>query len=334
MPSYRHEAYIAEAIGSVLGQSVRDIELIVIDDASPDGSNAVIGRFDDPRLVHIPLTSNVGASAAMNVGLRRARAPFIAVCNSDDAWEPDKLERQLAILDRSPEIAAVFTDVSWVDAAGAPMDRAVPGALGNFAWENGTRHVWLKRLAEEGNCLCHPSVLLRREVYESCGAYDDYLRQLPDYDMWLRLLQKHEIHVLADRLVRFRVHDRNTSGGASEVRRRDAREGLFILRRFFEEIDAGDFAAAFLGGELSGAATAASPDPRELLRYLLAHEGHRRGLFREIALEAIFRAPPDIRQDAMSVAAFQRAMGDAMPRPDRKRGLMSRLYGVFASLGR
>ncbi|QFR34841.1 glycosyltransferase [Ancylobacter sp. TS-1] len=337
MPSYRHAAYIAEAIRSVLDQSVRDIELIVVDDASPDESNEVIARFDDPRLIHVRLAANVGGSEALNTGLRRARAPLIALCNSDDAWEPGKLQRQLDILERSPDIAAVFTNVAWVDTSGKPLGPMTGLDLDHFAQENRPRHAWLKRLVEDGNCLCHPSILIRREVYAACGYYDSYLRQLPDYDMWLRLLQRHQIHVLPERLVRFRVHPNNTSSGRwRDVRRRDARETLFILRRFFEEITEANFAGAFLGrADAPGAAARDEPaDPVEIMTYLLAYEGHRREDFQEIALERLYRSPQHIREAVLSMQAFQSAMAMPSVRLSTPRGTLARLRAVLASLGR
>jgi len=312
MPSYRHEVYIAEAISSVLGQSMADLELIVVDDASPDGSNAVISRFDDERLVHIPLETNVGASAAMNVAVRRARAPLVAVCNSDDVWEQDKLARQIALLERLPDCAALFSDATWIDAVGQPVGERGAGPT-VFTQKNRTRHLWLKRLAEGGNCLCHPSVLLRREVYAECGLYDEYLRQLPDYDFWLRLLQKHPIHVMPEKLVRFRLHGANTSEQTPDVLERDWRERRFIMRRFFEELSADNFEGAFGDGSDAATLTASRrdqrPDPLLVWRYLLAYRGTQEDALGDIALEAVFRAPPDLRRTVIAVADFQRAMG-------------------------
>lgn len=313
MPSYRHQAYIAEAIGSVLGQSMADLELIVVDDASPDGSNAVIRQFDDARLVHVPLEANIGASAAMNVAVRLARAPLVAVCNSDDVWEQDKLARQIDLLERLPDCAALFCNVRWIDSVGQLLEDLGPVPADLFTQENRSRHRWLSQLVESGNCLCHPSVLIRREAYAECGLYDEYLRQLPDYDMWLRLLQKHPIHVMPDRLVRFRLHGTNTSGHSPDAAERNAREMRFILRRFFEEVSAENFASAFLGGAGYKPPTAAGSDPRadsrDVWRYLLSHEGPRRQDFREFALEAVFRAPPELRREVVPMPAFQLAMG-------------------------
>ncbi|WP_425104879.1 glycosyltransferase [Ancylobacter sp.] len=322
MPSYRHEAYIAEAISSVLGQSMTDLELIVVDDASPDGSNAVIRSFDDVRLIHMPLETNIGASAAMNVAVRQAQAPLIAVCNSDDVWEQDKLARQIALLERLPDCAAVFSDVSWIDAAGQPISE--PGFVDTtiFTQPNRTRHLWLKRLVEGGNCLCHPSVLLRREVYAECGLYDEYLRQVPDYDLWLRLLQKHPIHVMPDQLVRFRLHGSNTSAQTPAAVERDARERRFIMRRFFEELSVENFNGAFRDGSGREAAPASASDhrvnPPDVWRYLLAYRGPQEDPFGDIALEAVYRAPAELRRSVINALDFHRATGApgrALPAP-------------------
>ena len=315
MPSYRHGAYIAQAIESVLTQTIDDIELVIIDDASPDASNDIIRGFHDPRIVHIPLPANVGASEAMNIGLRKASGPLIAVCNSDDVWERTKLRRQLDILDHAPDIAAVFSDVSWIGPTGRTIDNDSSRPLGNFSQENRPRHAWLKRLVEGGNCLCHPSILARRTIYETCGHYDRYLRQLPDYDMWLRILQRHDIYVMPDRLVRFRMHDGNTSRSSAEACRRDTRECLFILRKFFDQITAVNFTQTFACDDMRPAAGMddSPADPCAVLSYLSAYQGPLKNIFQDIMLERIYRAPAEIREATLSAHAFQVAMAEPYP---------------------
>lgn len=315
MPSYRHEAFIAQAIGSVLAQTVEDMELIVIDDASPDASNDIISGFKDRRILHIPLPTNVGACEAMNIGLRRASSPLIAVCNSDDAWEPHKLRRQLDVLERDPNLAAVFSDVSWMDARGQVISEDSCPLAGIFTRENRSRHAWLKRLVESGNCLCHPSVLIRRAAYETCGYYDPYLRQLPDYDMWLRLVQRHDIHVMPDKLIRFRVHDSNTSKSSPDAQRRNARESLFILRKLFDEISAENFNRAFLGEEPAPHmhAPEQGADPRAVLTYLCAYQKPRQHVFHDIMLERLYRTAPALREAFLPASVFQEFMAQPDP---------------------
>jgi glycosyltransferase involved in cell wall biosynthesis len=243
IPSYNHAAYVLDAVKSVLGQTAPVREVIVVDDASQDDSLARLRSIRDPRLRIIAEPANRGGSEVLNIGIRAATSPLIAICNSDDIWEPEKLATQLGVLEESPEMAAVFSDVTLVGAHGHEL--ADPGPYASiFRQDNRSRHGWIKHLVESKNCLCHPSVLIRREVYDKTGWYDNRLRQLPDYRMWLFMLRHFELHVLPDRLVRFRLHD-NTSGPSPASSTRDRNEFADIIEAFFHQIDAETFYMAF-----------------------------------------------------------------------------------------
>src|SRR5690606_30502052 len=130
-----------------------------------------------------------GACQAMNVGLSMCDGNLIAVCNSDDIWIPSKLEQQLEFLIKDENIGAVFSDVEWIDDKDHPLTGADMAAFhAVFNQHNRSRFTWIRDLIEKGNCLCHPSVLIRREAYEKVGLYNNFYRQLPDLDMWLRVL--------------------------------------------------------------------------------------------------------------------------------------------------
>lgn len=337
MPSYRHERYIAQAINSILAQTMINFELIIIDDGSPDNSNDIIRDFNDSRIIHIALPTNTGASEAMNIALRRASAPLIAICNSDDVWEPTKLSLQLTALDRYPDCAAIFSNVTWIDAQGGAISEKSPRVLAQFAQENRSRHAWLKRLVEQGNCLCHSSVLIRRTAYETCGHYDSYLRQAPDYDMWLRLVQHQDIHVLPDRLVGFRVHEANTSKPSSETMRRANRETLFIFRKLFDEISADNFSQAFLGLPPTACAREQAADQNAILTYLCSYQGPMQHIFRDMMLERIYRAPPTERLARLTILNFQNEMAKPWPAfmaetPSKPRTFPRRLKSFLSSM--
>ncbi|WP_457155885.1 glycosyltransferase, partial [Mesorhizobium sp. P5_C1] len=190
----------------------RKLQVVVVDDASSDSSADVIRSIRDERIVYRLLASNVGACQAMNVGLSMCEGAYIAVCNSDDIWVPAKLEQQLKKFVASPNLAAVFSDVEWIDDLGRPLSGAnAPVFEAVFKQANRSRFGWIRDLIERGNCLCHPSVLMKREVYETVGSYNNFYRQLPDLDMWLRVLQHYDIFVMPEKLVGFRIHENNTS---------------------------------------------------------------------------------------------------------------------------
>jgi glycosyltransferase involved in cell wall biosynthesis len=243
VPSYNHADYVLDAVASVLTQTAPFHEVIVVDDASSDESLLRLRQFDDPRLRIIALDRNAGGSEALNVGIRASNSPLIAICNSDDLWEPTKLQRQLPWLEADPDIGAVFTDVSWIGRFGEELkDRGEAGAV--FRVKNRSRHAWIKWLLENANCFCHPSVLIRRSVYDKVGLYDNRLRQLPDYKMWLSLLMQTELHVLDEKLVRFRIHN-NTSALSPSVSTRDRNECFDIVLDLMANMTSDDFFPAF-----------------------------------------------------------------------------------------
>jgi glycosyltransferase involved in cell wall biosynthesis len=243
VPSYNHAAYVGDAVASVLNQTAPVEEVIVVDDASSDDSVARLRRIDDPRVRIIALDRNVGGSESLNVGIKAARCPLIALCNSDDLWEPAKLEKQLPWLESDPNIGAVFTNVAWIGKYGEELNVGRKTADA-FQMQNRSRHAWMRWLLENSNCFCHPSVLIRRSVYDQAGLYDNRLRQLPDYRMWLHALMHTEFHIMADKLVRFRIHD-NTSTPSPSVSTRDRNECLDIMLDFMTSIQAKDFYPAF-----------------------------------------------------------------------------------------
>ncbi|OHB62961.1 MAG: hypothetical protein A2Y76_14395 [Planctomycetes bacterium RBG_13_60_9] len=214
--SYNHEKYVAETIQSVIDQTYQDFEIVITDDGSADGTVAEIRRFADPRIRLTCFESNCGACAAMDNCLDQAKGEYIAVLNSDDAFLPGKLDKQVRFLNDHPEIGAVFGLAQFMDEEGRRLTDTSHQYSAVFATANRSRHEWLNHFFFEGNCLCHPSVLLRRKCYETVGCYDRRLAQLPDLDFWVRLCMKYDIHIMDEELVKFRICRSNASAGTPE----------------------------------------------------------------------------------------------------------------------
>lgn len=319
MPSYNHANFIGASIQSILNQSLDDIELLIVDDGSTDSSNEIIRSFSDPRVIHIPLRYNIGACEAMNIALNRASADLVAVCNSDDLWEPDKLQRQAAALAAMPNVGAVFSDVTWIDDRGEVLDGPSQPTFRNiFVQPNRSRHAWIRYLIETGNCLCHPSVLIRRKVYEDVGQYNNFLRQLPDLDMWIRVLQRYEIAVSADRLVRFRIHDRNTSRAGAGNIRRTWREYALIFDSFFGTVSKDNFIGAFGSTSTQSISSSLRNDfINEISSYLLEYRGTFEVLFKEIALRLIYDRAS--RNEDMHIGPFDfHELSNCLPAPHER----------------
>jgi glycosyltransferase involved in cell wall biosynthesis len=166
IPSYNHEAYIAECINSVLNQTFQDFEIIITDDASTDRTVQVIERFNDPRIKLFKHSINKGASVATNNCIRQSKGKYIAMLSSDDAWYPNKLDIQVKYLDTHPKIGAVFGKADWIDETGAIIKSRHFPYMDVFNVRNRSRFEWLNHFFNKGNCLCHPCSLVRRKCYD------------------------------------------------------------------------------------------------------------------------------------------------------------------------
>lgn len=258
--SYCHAAYVREALESVLAQSFEDFEIVITDDGSPDTTVDAIRSVHDARIHLEALPVNRGACVAMNHSLSRARGSYIAILNSDDIFLPGRLQAQVEFLDTHPHVGAVFGYPEIIDERGAHFADVNHKDYSVFRVGNRDRYAWLRYFFDHGNCLCHPTLMIRRDCYDLVGTYDARLAQVPDLDLWIRLAARFEIHVMPESMVRFRIRDSqmNASAARPEVIRRDAWERSRVLehycrmplgtlhRAFPEMVDSGMSAAGWL----------------------------------------------------------------------------------------
>lgn len=181
IPSYQHVEYVQRAVESVLEQTVQNIEVIVVDDGSSDGTPDVVSRIHDPRLTLTRFAEN-RREHARNHGLGMATGHYVAFQNSDDEWRPDKLARQLEVLEDRPEVGASFTEIVIIDGTGRPA--ANTWAAGSFCHgrTKRTSGEWLRQFFGR-NCLCISSAVVRRSILERVGNFRPSLITLSDLDM-------------------------------------------------------------------------------------------------------------------------------------------------------
>jgi glycosyltransferase involved in cell wall biosynthesis/FMN phosphatase YigB (HAD superfamily) len=214
MPAYRHAAYIDEAVQSVLSQTVDDLELIVIDDASPDATWQVLQKhLGDPRLRTFRHASNQGAHATLNEGLQRATGRHIAIINSDDVYPPHRLERCLTALEGGADL--VGTDIQLID------DKSV--TITSHWWIDSFRTIqsvlrdtgdWAATLLFGNLFMTTSNFVLSRDAAERLGPFRDY-RFVHDYDYVLRAAgQGLRLHWINDELLQYRLHPSNTISDA------------------------------------------------------------------------------------------------------------------------
>lgn len=180
IPCYNRESYISETIESVLAQTYKDFELIVINDGSTDGSKEVILQYTD-RLTFLEHAGGVnrGQSASLNLGLMHCTGKFICILDSDDLFAPEKLEQQLQALKNSPEIGLVYSNGKSTNSEGVPQFTIYPD---DHKAPAGPDEILL-------NCSVNlPSnSMVRRSVLERAGPFSETLRAAHDHDMILRL---------------------------------------------------------------------------------------------------------------------------------------------------
>lgn len=187
IPTYNRSALLAEAIGSVQQQTIADWELVVVDDGSADGTAERLCVIEDPRIRCLS-QENRGVSAARNRGAALSRAPLLAFLDSDDLWLSRKLEAQLAFFAKRPDVAICQTEELWVRRG----RRVNPGQ------RHQKRSGWIFRECLP-RCIVSPSaVMLRREVFDRLGGFDESLPACEDYDLWLRAALRYEMHTLSE----------------------------------------------------------------------------------------------------------------------------------------
>jgi glycosyltransferase involved in cell wall biosynthesis len=254
IPSYNHADYIEECLKSVFAQTFQDFEIIITDDASSDRTVEIIEGFEDPRIELFKHNTNRGASVASNNCIQHAKGKYIAMLSSDDAWYPNKLEVQVRYLESHPEIGAVFGKVDWIDETGANITSKHFPYMDVFDVKNRSRFEWLNHFFYKGNCLCHPCSLVRRECYDQVGLLDPSFASIPDFDLWIRICMKYEIHILDQRLIRFRRMDNgsNASGDTEENRVRNRYELRHTLNHYLNLTSVNEFNLTFPQAAVTG----------------------------------------------------------------------------------
>lgn len=236
LTSYNHEKFLRQSIESVLEQTYQDFEFIIVDDCSIDHSWKIICEYKDkyPQIIAIRHDYNWHGGSIDDAVRNYASGDYIAVHHSDDIWMKDKLEKQVELIRRRPEYAAVFTNAEAIDDEGNAYTDENGFYYQLFRAENKNRKEWLRYFFYHGNCLCHPSILIRKDVYAENDFFRKGLCQIPDFVKWIQICRKHEIYVLPQALVKFRIHGsgRNTSGMRAETQIRSSVELFLMLEEY------------------------------------------------------------------------------------------------------
>lgn len=199
IPTYNHARYVGEAIESVLSQSYQDFEIVVVNDGSKDNTVEVIKPYAN-RIRYFE-QENKGSAAARNFGISQARGELLAFLDSDDAWLPLKLERQIAELDHDLKLGFVSSGTYVIDEVGSVITE----------WRKSNKAKETLKSLKENNFIFNLTVLVKKKCFEDVGGFDAGLIVSQDYDLWLRLALRYRFKYIDELLAKYRLHTANVS---------------------------------------------------------------------------------------------------------------------------
>ncbi len=202
IPAYNQANFIDKAIESVLRQTYKDFELIIINDGSKDNTEEIIKNYSDFRIRYICHKKNLGISEARNSGIRASRGKYIALLDSDDEFLPEKLDMQVKLLrNESSDVGVVCAWSFNVDENGNYISkRGLPRKEG---------YIFEDLLSK--NYISVPTLLIRRECFEKVGLFDSSLDVQEDWDMWIRIAKYYKFSLIKIPLAKRRIHPNRLS---------------------------------------------------------------------------------------------------------------------------
>ena len=228
IPTYNSEAYIRETLASVFSQSYQDFELIVVDDGSSDQTAAVVKSYGD-RLTFVA-QANQGPAAARNHGIRTAKGELISFLDSDDLWQPDKLEKQVRFMTEHPEYGLISTDMSTFDERGV-IESNVKAKI--YKIKNGM----VMRNLLFGNWIQTSGVMVRKECFETVGTFT-VERGLwgEDWILWMQIAARYPIYFMAEPLAKIRLASHSFSHHNPDAQFWSLFRALEILKQTIPEL--------------------------------------------------------------------------------------------------
>lgn len=199
LPVRDGSTFLSTAVESILGQTLSNFELLIVDDGSQDGTLAILDRFaaSDNR-IRVLKQAPLGVAAALNTGLGAAKAAIVARMDADDIAAPERLARQLAALKSRSNAVAIGSACRVLDRDGKLLGYRSPPIQPDH----------IRRSLLHGNCIIHPTMMLRRDPVLRLGGYRSAFRFCEDFDLWLRLSEHYDLINLPEALLDYREHDR------------------------------------------------------------------------------------------------------------------------------
>jgi|GEM_PF-530709 len=232
VPAYNTRATIAGSLDSILGQSYKNIRVIVVDNASTDDTVKIVEEYakKDSRLELVKNPVNIGAEKNFTRCIELASGAYTAIYHADDVYDPGMIEEAVAFLEENREAGAVFTAALEIDSAGNTIGkRRIPTGLSAGAGRTFSFDDIFKAVLRNGNFLTFPSALVRTDIYknEILAWNGEKYRTSADLDVWLRIAEKHKIGLIDKPLLKYRVS--TVSFSYTYSRLRTERQDMFLV---------------------------------------------------------------------------------------------------------
>ncbi len=201
MPAYNAEKYIAESIESILNQTFKDFELLILDDASSDKTKEIVLSYaqKDNRIIYVEKQSNHGPATLRNEGIRLAKGTFIALNDADDLSETTRFEKQISVFKAQPNVAVCG---SWIVNFGDNMEP--------YVFEAPENPIDIKLTFLSYDCLANSSAMFRKSCVENLEYQKEFV-PAEDYKLWSEVIVNHDFYIIQEALVRYRQHENNIS---------------------------------------------------------------------------------------------------------------------------
>lgn len=235
---YNAEGFLEQTLRSVMEQTYKNLQIIVVDDCSTDGSREIIDRMamEDKRIEKLYLSQNSHVCMAGNAGFKIAKGKYVALIGHDDIWKPDKIERQLRFMESNPEYGIAFTQCDIIDDDGEICNERCKELYNLFNQSNRSQRAWVNQLAFCDNVLLAPSAFIRKDCIHKDTLYHPAYVQLQDYALWLDVVTEYPIYIIQKKLTFYRQFLRtnaNLSNYSETMGKRLVHERNYIHKEFF-----------------------------------------------------------------------------------------------------
>lgn len=209
IPTYNRAQLLRETIGSVLSQTLQDFEIIVVDNMSLDETESYVTHLDDPRIRYFRNPNNGVIAVNRNLGIKHAKGKYVAFCDDDDLWMPEKLQRQIEIMENDTEVGLCYSNGYTFRGGEIIHERMARKRV----FSEHFRHLLWE------NCIPSSSVIVTKQILEKTGLMDEQpdLVAVEDYEMWLRIAYVSKLAYVDEVLIKYRLHNNVSGSGLANI---------------------------------------------------------------------------------------------------------------------